>query len=136
MSNPLQALEKQFRDTMIEHLGIEITALNKNLVSGKMPVDRRTTQCSGLLHGGASVAFAETLASIGGTANVDFPDEMVVGVEVNANHIRAAHEGWVFGEAIPAHIGSKTQVWEIRITNDEGELVCLSRVTLANLRRR
>ncbi len=136
MAHILQALKKQMSNTMTESLGIEITALEKSRVSGKMPVDRRTMQPFGRLHGGASVAFAETLASIGGMANVDFPDEMVAGVEVNANHIRSVHEGWVFGEAIPAHIGDRTQVWEVRITNEEGELVCLSRLTLANLRRR
>lgn len=136
MTDLLQAFKKQMRDTMSENLGIEITALEKNRVSGKMPVDRRTMQPFGRLHGGASVAFAEILGSIGGMANVDFPDEIVVGIEINANHIRAVREGWVFGEAIPAHIGGRTQVWEIRLTNEEGELVCLSRLTLANLRQR
>ncbi len=136
MTNQLQTLEKQLGDTLIEHLGIEITTLEKSRVSGKMPVDRRTTQPSGVLHGGASAAFAETLASIGGMANVDFPDEMAIGVEVNANHIRAVRKGWVLGVATPAHIGNMTQVWEIRITNEAGELICLSRVTLANLKQK
>lgn len=136
MTDLLQAFEKQIGDTVIGNLGIEITVLEKDRVSGKMPVDRRTVQPFGLLHGGASAAFAEILGSIGGLANVDFPDEKVAGVEINANHITAVREGWVFGEAIPAHIGNRTQVWEIRITNEEGELVCLSRLTLANLRRR
>ncbi len=136
MVSTLQTLEKQLEDTLIKHLGIEITTLEKSRVNGKMPVDRRTTQPSGVLHGGASTAFAETLASIGGMANVGFPDEMAVGVEINANHIKSVHEGWVFGEATPAHIGNMTQVWEVRITNEAEELVCLSRVTLANLKQK
>ena len=136
MANSLQELKKQIKNTMIENLGIEITTLEKNRVCGKMPVDERTTQRFGLLHGGASAAFAESLGSIGGTANVDFPDEMVVGVEINANHIKAARAGWVFGEAKPAHIGNRIQVWEIRISNEDGQLVCLSRLTLTKLKRK
>lgn len=136
MAHSLQELKGQIENTMIENLGIEITVLEKNRVQGKMPVDKRTTQRFGLLHGGASAAFAETLGSIGGTVNVDYPHEMVVGIEINANHIKAVREGWVLGEATPAHIGNKTQVWEIRITTGEGELVCLSRLTLATLKRK
>ena len=136
MNKRIQELNQQIENTMIQSLGIEITMLDKDCVKGKMPVDERTVQRFGLLHGGASAAFAETLGSIGGTANVDFPDEMVVGIEINANHIKGMRDGWVYGEAKPAHIGSKTQVWEIRITDKEGELVCLSRLTLAKLKRR
>jgi len=136
MKNKLQEVSQQIKATMIENLGIEITVLKKDCVKGKMPVDKRTVQRFGLLHGGASAAFAETLGSIGGTSNVNFPDEMVVGIEINANHIKGIRDGWVYGEAKPAHIGNKTQVWEIRITDKEGELVCLSRLTLAKLKRR
>ena len=136
MNKRIQELNQQIENTMIQSLGIEITTLDKDCVKGKMPVDERTVQRFGLLHGGASAAFAETLGSIGGTSNVDFPDEMVVGIEINANHIKGVRNGWVYGEAKPAHIGNKTQVWEIRITDKEGELVCLSRLTLAKLKRR
>jgi len=136
MNPRIQELNQQIENTMIQNLGIEITTLDKDCVKGKMPVDERTVQRFGLLHGGASAAFAETLGSIGGTSNVDFPDEMVVGIEINANHIKGMRNGWVYGEAKPAHIGNKTQVWEIRITDKEGELVCLSRLTLAKLSRR
>ena len=136
MKEELKQINSQIKETMIENLGIEITALTTDCVRGKMPVDKRTIQRFGLLHGGASAAFAETLGSIGGTLNVKFPDERVVGIEINANHIKGMRDGWVFGEAKPAHIGNKTQVWEIRITDKEGELVCLSRLTLAKLKRR
>ena len=136
MNPRIQELNQQIENTMIQNLGIEITTLDKDCVKGKMPVDERTVQRFGLLHGGASAAFAETLGSIGGTSNVDFPDEMVVGIEINANHIKGMRNGWVYGEAKPAHIGNKTQVWEIRITDKEGEVVCLSRLTLAKLSRR
>ncbi len=136
MNPRIQELNQQIENTMIQNLGIEITTLDKDCVKGKMPVDERTVQRFGLLHGGASAAFAETLGSIGGTSNVDFPDEMVVGIEINANHIKGIRNGWVYGEAKPAHIGNKTQVWEIRITDKEGEVVCLSRLTLAKLKRR
>jgi len=136
MDNKLVEVNKQIKSTMIETLGRERTTLEKNCVRGTMPVDERTIQRFGLLHGGASAAFAESLGSIGGTANVDFPNEGVVGIEINANHIKGAREGWVYGEAKPAHIGNKTQVWEIRIIDKEGELICLSRLTLATLKRR
>ena len=96
-----------------------------------MPVDARTRQPYGLLHGGASVALAETLGSMAGGLCVDNAREAVVGLEINANHLRAAREGIVTGTARALHVGRSTQVWEIRIENEAGKLVCVSRITLA-----
>ncbi|MEE2522086.1 hotdog fold thioesterase [Pseudarthrobacter sp. J75] len=120
--------------TLNESLGIEITEVTPTSLKGRMPVDKRTIQPAGVLHGGASVALAETLASIGGTLAVDRSKFYVVGQEINANHIRPGIPGtWVYGEATPANIGRRSHVWEIRITNEDGKLVCLSRCTLAVL---
>jgi len=100
-------------------------------VKARMPVDHRTTQPYGLLHGGASVALAESLGSVAGTLCVNISEEAVVGLEINANHIRSVKSGFVYGVAKSLHIGRSTQVWEIKITNEEGKLVCASRITLA-----
>jgi 1,4-dihydroxy-2-naphthoyl-CoA hydrolase len=117
--------------SMIEHLGMRITEVGDDYLRGTMPVDGRTKQPFGLLHGGASVALAESLGSLGGTMCVDATQQMAVGLEINANHLRAATEGVVTGTARPLHLGRNTQVWEIRIENEEGKLVCISRLTLA-----
>ncbi len=115
-----------------ENLGIEITELTDNSIKGRMPVDHRTIQPAGVLHGGASVVLAETLASWGGFLSVDQSKFHAVGLEINANHMRPVPAGeWVYGEATPAHRGRSTQIWEIRITNEAGKLVCLSRCTIA-----
>jgi 1,4-dihydroxy-2-naphthoyl-CoA hydrolase len=98
-----------------------------------MPVDRRTVQPAGVLHGGASVTLAETLASWGAGCCVDRRKQFCVGQEINANHVRAVRHGWVHGIARPLHRGRTSHVWEVRITNDEGKLVCVSRITLAIL---
>lgn len=127
----LQLIQSKEKETLAENLGIVITSASKDKVEGKMPVDGRTKQLMGTLHGGASVAFAETLGSIAGTINVDYPNVFVVGAEINANHIKTARSGWVFGVAVPAHIGKRTHVWDIRITNNEDQLICVSRLTLA-----
>lgn len=127
----LQIIQSAEVNTLAENLGIVITNASKEKVEGKMPVDGRTKQLMGTLHGGASVAFAETLGSIAGTINVDYPDVFVVGAEINANHIKTARSGWVYGVALPAHVGKRTHVWDIRITNDDDQLVCVSRLTLA-----
>lgn len=116
---------------MVDHLGIEITETGPDFLCGKMPVDHRTHQPMGLLHGGASVALAETLASIGATLQVDPNQKFCVGLEINANHVRSVSEGWVYGKATAIHVGKKTQVWETKITNENGELVCISRMTVA-----
>ncbi|MBK9656865.1 MAG: hotdog fold thioesterase [Rhodanobacteraceae bacterium] len=117
-------------NTIGEHLGMEITEVGDDFVRGRMPVDRRTHQPYGLLHGGASVVLAESLGSIG-AGMVAGGDAAVVGIEINANHLRGVRAGWVTGTARPLHTGRSTQVWEIRIENDEGALVCISRLTMA-----
>ena len=117
--------------TMIGHIGIEIMEVGKDFVSGRMPVDERTTQPYGLLHGGASVAFAESLGSLAGSFHVDWKKEAVVGIEINANHLKSIRSGWVYGKATPVRIGKRFQVWDINITNEDKEAVCVSRLTLA-----
>jgi len=117
--------------TMVGHIGIEIMEVGENFVSGRMPVDERTTQPYGLLHGGASVAFAESLGSLAGSFHVDLEKEAVVGIEINANHLKSVRSGWVYGKATPVKIGKRIQVWNINITNEDKEAVCISRLTLA-----
>ncbi|MCK6622179.1 MAG: hotdog fold thioesterase [Calditrichaceae bacterium] len=121
------------KNTMLEHIGIEITELGDNFIKGRMPVDRRTKQPAGLLHGGASAALAESLGSIAASLCIDPAKRHCVGIEINANHIRAVTDGYVEGAATPLHLGGKIQVWEIRISNPAGKLVCISRLTLAVL---
>ena len=120
---------------LLEPLGIVFTELGPDYLRGTMPVDARTHQPFGLLHGGASVALAETLGSTAGGLCVG-PDEGVVGIEINANHLAGVREGLVTGTARPLHVGRSTQVWEIRIEDAEGRLACVSRLTLAVIRRR
>ena len=121
------------RPTLADALGIELTALTDDYLEGRMPVDGRTHQPMGLLHGGASVALAETLGSL--AAALRLPDrqrQACVGLEINANHLKGVRDGYVRGRATAVHIGRRTQVWEIRITHEEtGALVCISRLTLA-----
>ena len=112
-------------------LGIEFSGLGPDYLEGTMPVDHRTKQPAGLLHGGASVALAETLGSVGAWLTVDPQHHHVVGLEVNANHVRSARSGHVTGVARPIHRGRSTQVWEIRISDAEQKLVCISRLTVA-----
>ena len=119
--------------TALRALGIEMTELTDDTLKGRMPVDGRTRQPGGVLHGGASVALAETLASWGASFTVDPEKFYCVGMEINANHLRPVASGWVRGEARPIALGRTTQVWEIRITNDDGKLVCISRCTMAVL---
>ncbi len=116
---------------MGEHVGIEFTAITADSLSARMPVDHRTKQPFGLLHGGASVVLAETLGSVAAHCCIDPEQQYCVGLEINANHVRAARNGFVIGTARPLHIGKKTQVWEIRITNEAEKLVCISRITMA-----
>jgi 1,4-dihydroxy-2-naphthoyl-CoA hydrolase len=128
-----EALNKWSRNTLAEHLGIVFTSVGEDRLEATMPVDHRTHQPLGLLHGGASVALAETLGSVAATLCVDRSRQYCVGLEINANHLKAAREGFVRGVTQPIHIGRKTQVWEIRIFNELNELVCVSRITLAVL---
>lgn len=127
----LEDVEKSCRDTLVSHLGIEFTELGENTLSGRMPVDARTHQPMGLLHGGASVVLAETLGSIAANLCLKDSDKRAVGLEINANHMRAMRSGWVYGTARPWHIGSSTQVWEISIEDERGRTVCVSRLTMA-----
>jgi 1,4-dihydroxy-2-naphthoyl-CoA hydrolase len=129
----LSQLNSLCKGTMIEHLGIEITEVGNQYLCGKMPVDHRTIQPLGLVHGGAFTALAETLGSFAGINEVDWEKQYCVGMEINANHLKSVKNGYVHGKATPIHIGRKTQVWEIRLTNDKDELVCISRMTLAVL---
>ena len=119
------------RGTLIEHLGIVITGAGDDWLRATMPVDARTRQPAGLLHGGASVVLAETLGSMAGGYCVDPATQMVVGLEINANHLRAMRQGMVTGTARALHVGRSTQVWEIRIEDEAGKPVCVSRLTLA-----
>jgi 1,4-dihydroxy-2-naphthoyl-CoA hydrolase len=123
------------RGNMAEHLGMEITEVGEDYLKGTMPVDHRTRQPYGLLHGGASVALAETLGSLGAAFVVDRSKYDCVGLEINANHMRGVREGLVTGIARPIHIGKTTQVWEIRIHDSRDKLVCISRITVAVLKR-
>jgi len=126
----VERLNQLSRGTAMEPLGIVFTEVGADFVRGTMPVDERTRQPYGLLHGGASVLLAETLGSSAG--NLCVPEGKVcVGIEINANHVRAARDGVVTGTARPVHVGGRTQVWEIRIEDAAGELVCISRLTLA-----
>jgi uncharacterized protein (TIGR00369 family) len=127
----IDALNARARGSMVENLGIVVTEAGDDWLRGTMPVDARTRQPYGLLHGGASVALAETLGSMAGGLCVDMTREAVVGLEINANHLRAVREGTVTGTARALHVGRSTHVWEIRIENEAGKPVCISRITLA-----
>jgi uncharacterized protein (TIGR00369 family) len=116
---------------LADALGIELLELTATRVVATMPVDERTKQPFGILHGGASVALAETVASLGATANVDRQEFVAVGLEINANHLRAKSDGAVTATATPIHIGRTTHVWEVRIVDEEERQVCVSRCTLA-----
>lgn len=124
------------KNTLIEHLGIEITEVGENFIKASMPVDQRTHQPMGLLHGGASVVLAETLGSIGGYLCLDTSKKSCVGLEVNANHLRPVRKGRVSGIATPVRLGNTVHVWEIRIFDDKDHLVCISRLTMAVINRR
>jgi 1,4-dihydroxy-2-naphthoyl-CoA hydrolase len=121
--------------TLIENLGILFTEIGDDFVRATMPVDARTVQPFGLLHGGASVALAETLGSMGASMCVDAAEYQVVGQEINANHVRAARSGLVTGTARAVHLGGRTHVWSIEIVNDAQKLVCISRITMAVIKR-
>jgi 1,4-dihydroxy-2-naphthoyl-CoA hydrolase len=131
----LEELNSSSAGTMVEHLGIEFTEISDDFIRGTMAVDGRTRQPYGILHGGASVAFAETLGSMGATMCVDATQYQCVGQEINANHLRPVRAGLVTGTARPVHLGGRTHVWVIDIVNEAGKLVCTSRLTMAVIRR-
>ncbi|MEG0001931.1 hotdog fold thioesterase [Comamonas sp.] len=128
----VQALNRDSANTAVSHLGIEITEIGDDFIVGRVPVDARTVQPFGLLHGGVSVVLAETLGSLG--AFYASPEgHSAVGLDINANHLRAARSGWVTATAKPVHIGRTTHVWQIDMVNDEGQPTCTSRITMAIL---
>ena len=118
--------------TTVAHLGIEFLEVGDDFIRARVPVDARTRQPYGLLHGGVSVVLAETLGSCGAAFSCP-EDYRAVGLDINANHLRGATSGWVTGVARPVHIGRTTQVWQIDLSNDAGELTCVSRITMAVL---
>ena len=126
-----QNLQALSTGTMVEHVGIEFLEVGEDYVKARMPVDQRTIQPAGLLHGGASVTLAETLGSVAAHLSVDMAKQMCVGLEINANHVRSVRSGFVIGIARPIHIGGSTQVWEIRIQDERDRLVCITLLTLA-----
>jgi 1,4-dihydroxy-2-naphthoyl-CoA hydrolase len=132
----LQNVQQMGKGTMVEHIGIIITELGDNYLEGTMPVDERTVQPIRILHGGASITLAETLGSIAANLVTDPVSQYCVGLDINGNHIRSAKKGTVVtGRASPLHLGKTTQVWEIRIEDQEKKLICISRLTMAVLQR-
>ncbi len=132
----LDDLNKLSKNTMVEHLGIEYTKIGDDYITAIMPVDHRTRQPDGLLHGGASVALAETLGSVAANLCIDRTKKMCVGLEINANHVRSLRKGSVAGIAKPIHIGNSTQIWDIRITDEKKHLISVIRLTMAVLARK
>lgn len=129
----LEQLRSLGKETMNDYIGIEFTELGENFLKARMPVDHRTRQAYGILHGGASATLAETVGSVASVMVVDPSKYYCVGLEINANHIRSAKQGFVMATASPLHLGSSTHVWDIRITDEQGKLVCISRLTMAVL---
>jgi len=133
----LAAINERQKNTMSEFLGIEFTDVGEGFLEGKMPVNEKTIQPAGILHGGASVVLAETLGSVAANFSVDMSKFYCVGLEINANHIRSVPNGnWVYGRAAALHLGKTTQVWEIRLHNEEGKTTCISRLTMAVLEKK
>jgi 1,4-dihydroxy-2-naphthoyl-CoA hydrolase len=134
LSKPsLDQLNKTGNGNMVSHLGIVFTAIGDDFIEATMPVDSRTKQPMGLLHGGANVVLAETLGSVAASLTVNKERQAVVGLEINANHLKSVREGLVKGTAKPIHLGKTTQVWEIKIVNEANRLCCISRLTMAIL---
>jgi len=129
----LDALNEMGKGCMVEYVGIEFTKIGPDYIEAEMPVDHRTKQPLGLLHGGASVVLAETLGSVGATLLLEMGKQYAVGLEINTNHIKAVKKGKVIGRATPIHIGKGTHVWSIESRNENSELVSISRITMAIL---
>lgn len=137
LSQPsLDQLNLTSQNTMVSLLGIEFTDIGTDYIEATMPVDHRTKQPMGLLHGGANVVLAETLGSIASSLTIDTEKFACVGLEINANHLKSVREGKVRGVAKPVHIGKSTQVWEIKIFNEGDKLCCISRITMAILEKK
>lgn len=130
----LETLKKRRENTLVEHLGIEVSEVGDDYLIASMPVDSRTHQPMGILHGGASIALAETVGSMAANLAVD---EMhyCVGLEVNGNHLRSIRSGVVYAKAMPVHLGRSTQVWDIRISDEQQKNICISRLTMAVLKK-
>ncbi|MGV3560482.1 hotdog fold thioesterase [Larkinella arboricola] len=128
----IESLQQFHTNSIVSHLGIELIELGDGFLTARMPVDHRTHQPFGILHGGASVVLAETLGSVASVMQLEDPGrQRAVGLEINANHVRSVKEGWVYGKVTPIHIGRTTHIWDIRITDEAGKLVCISRLTVA-----
>ncbi|OYU65517.1 MAG: thioesterase [Cytophagaceae bacterium BCCC1] len=126
----LESLNAFGKNTLPGLIGIEFTELGNDFIIARMPVDSRTHQPFGILHGGASVVLAETIGSIASMLCLENPElQKAVGLEINANHLRAVKTGWVYGKVTPIHVGAKTHVWDIKITNEENKPVCICRLT-------
>jgi 1,4-dihydroxy-2-naphthoyl-CoA hydrolase len=134
-NNLLESLNTMSQRTLVANLGIEFTEVGPDFVSAKMPVDERTVQPFGLLHGGASVALAETLGSIASALQVDINKKICVGLDINANHLRSARSGYVHGTARAIHLGQRTHVWEIKIVDDADRMISICRLTVMVLDR-
>ncbi|WP_370087043.1 hotdog fold thioesterase [Ekhidna sp.] len=132
----LDAINSMGEGCMVSHLGIVFTEIGPDYLKATMPVDHRTKQPMGLLHGGASVALAETMGSVGATVCIDLNKQHAVGLEINTNHIKSATSGVVTGTAKPIHLGKGTHVWSIEIHNENNQLVAISRITMAILDRK
>ncbi|RTE65789.1 hotdog fold thioesterase [Amphritea opalescens] len=130
----IEGLQSFMKNTLVDHLGIKITEIGDDYLCASMPVDSRTHQPMGLLHGGASVVLAETLGSMAAQLAAE-PGHHCVGLEINANHLSGIRSGFVYGTASPIHIGRSTQVWDIRIADENGKGVCASRLTMAVLQK-
>ncbi|MBE0485786.1 hotdog fold thioesterase [Marinobacter sp.] len=131
----LEQMTEASKNTAVGHMGIEYLEIGDDYVKGRMPVDQRTVQPFGILHGGSSVLLAETLGSMAANCCLRDKNTVAVGLDINANHIRPVTGGWVYGTARPQHIGGTTQVWEIRLENEQGKLTCISRLTMAVTKR-
>ncbi len=132
----IEDLDQLCRNCMVDHLDISFTEVGDDYISAKMPVDNRTKQPDGLLHGGASVALAETIGSVAANLVVDRSAKICVGLEINANHTRSVRDGNVIGTTRPVHLGNSTQIWEIKIVDEHNRLVCISRLTMAVINRK
>jgi len=134
-STTVSQLQSLGDNTMGAHIGIQFTEIGENYLKAKMPVDHRTVQPYGILHGGASAALAETLGSVASALMIDRDQQYCVGLEINANHIRSARSGFVYGTVTPLHLGRSTHVWDIKILDEHDKLVCVSRLTVAILQK-
>jgi len=134
-NDTIDDLKNRSKNTLVENIGIEYLEIGDDFIKAKMPVDNRTRQPYGILHGGASLAFAETLGSVAARLSIDNSKKRCVGLEINANHVRSASDGFVYGIVKPLNLGNSIHVWEIKISNEEDKLICVSRMTLSILEK-